>query len=421
MIEDYIINEYLKKLKYRTKKTYIKKLRELLSFNAFILDAKFIIRDDSDDEDYIGTYVFLNKTLKIFYLDKSYLNIIKYTNDGQSENTKTQIGIKKFFTEELEVNEVFYLYLLNIKELHTISNKRYIFNIFKTSNKLILERIKTIKFPQFLLGSGVSIGCGSLSWGEMIDKFETMIKSIDSNLDPKKINEKLFNTLYGIPQILKDISINDYYDCIEKCLYPKSSQISKKGNKTLTAISNVLAYQSKIISDNKIIKVVTFNFDNFLENELFSKSISYKSTYYRDRSVTGNLEIAHIHGYFPKNSSHDYEESFLNNYKSSIVLTDLEYNKMYNSKYTPKVLKDFLNKPTFIVGNSISDYEERKILSNVKNNCGPYHFNFRVWTDDIYNDLYIYLYLLSIGVIVVYFKNYSDIADFIESNFAGNK
>ena len=134
--------------------------------------------------------------------------------------------------------------------------------------------------------------------------------------------------------------------------------------------------------------------------------------------------VKHLHGFIP----YDYQkrpEAIKKIYEKTIVLTDLEYNDAYekDSLYAISNLSSFLDQSTIIVGNSVTDYEERKIFRKKRNEEGTFHFLLRHKyvrdkddvSEPVVNDYYIFSYLLQLGIITIYVDDYPEIKTIIDS------
>ena len=271
---------------------------------------------------------------------------------------------------------------------------------------------------QFLIGTGLSIDYGAKTWPRTINEIKNEINSLIPAINPDQINSDLFNTLYGVPQILKDLDKDKYYNCIYNCIY-ESSIFSSIPGSNLSAVVSVIKKQ--YCRGESGMKVVTFNYDEYIEKELELLHIDNGSTYLNLKTLPApkSVEIAHIHGFMPYYAKTG--SKIASRFSSSIVLTDAEYNEAYSGKYCPNVLCDFLNNSTIIVGNSLTDYEERKVFKNVRKNDGPFHFILKTKSKNnnlslktnLYNDAYIFRYLLGLGVIVIFFDDFIKMGDFI--------
>lgn len=342
----------------------------------------------------------------IFLKEKSRLKIlIVYKQE------ETTIGCLEFLDRISHINEsVFSQFIFAIAKNE--KRQRIILKAESSLNYEYKSFIKNETYKQFLVGTGVSLDYGASSWSKLIKNMTKKINLIIPGMSLNDIKKDVFGNNYGIPQVLKDLNYKTYYRSIFESLYSK--RYTHK-DKTLFAIAKVLKSQY----DNGLNEqaIVTFNYDDFLEKELeyleFCDYTSFYSGIDKKSAVKKSLSIKHIHGFMPQNCFKSPKE---NKYCKSIVLTDDDYNISYGEKnFVYRTLRNFIKKSTVIVGNSMSDYEERKVFRSSFKNTSQFHFALRKKSGNIDNDNYISSFFLNIGVITVFFDTYNDIKEFIES------
>ena len=279
-------------------------------------------------------------------------------------------------------------------------------NFLENYNNTLINNHDTY---QFLLGSGVSVDYGVKSWKQLTGDMERYLKNSYSQLDVETMKE-FFGNIYGLPQMLKDFNPNFYYACIYSALYGNKNY-DHYAKTTLDAVVKVIEKQKNILEHQTIL---TFNYDDYLERKL---SFDCESEFHGVK-IDNNKEISikHIHGYLPL--SYKPERNDFDVYENSIVLTDDDYNDAYSNANTYAIssLNKFLDKTTILVGNSVNDYEERKVFRTKyeKSNYTKYHYCLRR-KHGVYTDFYINRYLLNCGIICLWFDEFDDIKDYINS------
>lgn len=125
--------------------------------------------------------------------------------------------------------------------------------------------------------------------------------------------------------------------------------------------------------------------------------------------IRGNEKIVvlHSHGYLPIYRERNNQKHF-----DSIVLTTDEYFKNYDSysSFGYKSLFNHLNETCYFVGNSISDYEEQKVLSSHFRKY-PSRFNYCYCSSKdlpIEAQMYKTIFLIKIGVIPLWYGTHND-------------
>lgn len=278
----------------------------------------------------------------------------------------------------------------------------------------------------FLLGTGVSLSYGAVSWKEMCNKFKDGINAVVHV--PSTDIEHIIGFMgeqYGIAQFLKDADEGIYCETLLKCVYGNPSK--NNGSSSLKAIADIIAERSSLNETRSSLVVYSFNFDNYLESILaYELGLDVATDYSTatPRRKVGDEPFAHhavcvkhIHGYFDR--GREISKSQL----ESIVLTDIEYNKAYSSRrktFTKHTLEKAIAGPLLIVGNSLSDYEERKLFENYYDDHQD-HFAYALMYAGDYKDswslAYVTYALLRIGVIPIWANDYDDYPRIIKSLF----
>ena len=138
----------------------------------------------------------------------------------------------------------------------------------------------------------------------------------------------------------------------------------------------ILYHISRIIESNrnkKNFSVLTYNYDNYLE--LFIDNIldvglplKYKSLYNSKTRASSSVSIYHVHGFLPYN---EYKTHIKQTHMESIILTEQDYNNLYNDPYrweiTVQLLKYRENSCIF-VGLSLTDPNIRRLIGIAKKN-----------------------------------------------------
>ena len=211
-----------------------------------------------------------------------------------------------------------------------------------------------------VLGTGVSVPFGALSWNKLVnymyerlntEKFDNEIKAFE-----KIGNDNLCRVQYIKLELLKDKLY--YSKTLYNGLYSNYLVEKDYSHTSLYVISDLL-------NGNKIRKVITYNYDNYLEKILINRNINYSlmtsnEDYYKDF-----IPIYHVHGYLPKEVS-DEEMMY---YANEIVLSEDDYFRLYNNSNHWQVaiqLQSFKDDVCLFIGNSITDYNEKRILNYTK-------------------------------------------------------
>lgn len=411
--------EILNSLSIKEYKNFIKNALGFIIFNSLnredhlVLKSKkpknFLFEDKNiNKKEYIAYLYDDEKLVNAYYVDKE--NYYKKTfGDFINETYNTYD-----YFDVIKDSAIFFI-LLASKEKDDFSY------IIKNSNDVnqIIESIDINKFNySFILGTGISSYFDVMSWDNLIDSIkQKLAQEINTSEDKlEEFQKDIGNTNYIIPQIKKDYDKNTYFNIIYDGLYRRfnfdkvNNQINKDlENQTIYQVANIINVQT-IFNERQ--NVLTFNYDNFLELVL-EKSFSQNNvnSIYKNGIVKedNKINIIHSHGYLPLNG-------FNQTHKDSIILSSFEYMDAYeNSKsYAYKNLYEQLNKTNLIIGNRISDYEEQKVFRNHhKEYLSKYSFALFKKSDEIWMDAYKTKYFFSIGVIPLFFNDFSEITQFL--------
>lgn len=228
-------------------------------------------------------------------------------------------------------------------------------------NEYVIDRLKNdiqIGDLSVVLGAGVSNDYKAPSWKKLVGDFENEINSLAS-IEITHLKDKIGSTELIHAQLYKELLPEDkFYDRLYSSLYEYYNPLELLNPETtLYEIGSLL----ERYSNKKNIKVLTYNYDNFLEQNL-EKYFSYEKykIFYNEEDEIGNLiPIYHIHGYLP------YDQDISKKYKDSIKLIEDDYNFLYNNPYSWQIetqLEAFRKNNCLFVGCSLTDPNIRRLL-----------------------------------------------------------
>lgn len=231
-------------------------------------------------------------------------------------------------------------------------------------NKYVIDRLKNdiqIGDLSVVLGAGVSNDYKAPSWEKLVGAFENEINSLAS-IEITHLKDKIGSTELIHAQLYKELLPEDkFYDRLYLSLYEYYNPLELLNPETtLYEIGSLL----ERYSNKKNIKVLTYNYDNFLEQNL-EKYFSYEKykIFYNEEDEIGNLiPIYHIHGYLPYDP---YDQDISKKYKDSIKLIEDDYNFLYNNPYSWQIetqLEAFRKNNCLFVGCSLTDPNIRRLL-----------------------------------------------------------
>lgn len=224
------------------------------------------------------------------------------------------------------------------------------------------------------LGAGVSTSAGFPSWDALLEKLND---AVVKQMVTKKFGGKLSNTTVRESDIqlmvnllgkLRDESpiINAFFlestinsgstlsRYIREALYGRRRAYTSE---TLVWIAKLCNHRGKY----RIRSVVTFNFDDLLEQHLAEVPVDHMPVFKEDDEINPNvLPIYHVHGYLPQNET-KYDDSKEN----LIVFSEPAYHTIYTDAYSwsnitqMHVLKENI---CLFIGLSMNDPNMRRIL-----------------------------------------------------------
>lgn len=151
-------------------------------------------------------------------------------------------------------------------------------------------------------GAGVSVGAGIPAWSDLLlGLLEKMMFSIshNENLSLKTSDANEFQKRYGtsaliIGKYLKSNLGKDFPTKLRDALYQKNPSTSD-------VIESIVELSRPQRDGKPLDSLITFNFDNLIEESLEKNRVKYKSIYSEGiRSKSSELPVYHVHGYLPR-------------------------------------------------------------------------------------------------------------------------
>jgi hypothetical protein len=227
----------------------------------------------------------------------------------------------------------------------------------------------------FFLGAGISKSNGIPTWNELVTAmyFRYMDAESWGKLSPYPnylyaASRRYIKRLEESPEIIiRKIKLGwkDYQHEYDQALW-NSLYNSRQTNEVIDeyTISNIpqdIAHVIKSPSRSKVKSVITYNFDDILEETLQRFNFNDYTTVYEKNTVIkpGNLPVFHVHGYVPFNNNPDK-----NNY-GNIILGEDDYNNLMNDTHNWAnliQLTTLLSSVNIMIGLSLTDRNLRRIL-----------------------------------------------------------
>jgi len=209
-----------------------------------------------------------------------------------------------------------------------------------------------------MCGAGISKDAGIPDWNTLI---KTLLGKIFKTDDEKaKMKNEEYSAIFQdyfnpspliIAQYLKNSLGNDFQKYVKDVLY-KNSPL------TCDVIESITELARPQRSSQSLNAIITYNFDDLIEQNLESNSINYKSIFKEgQRFETNELPIFHVHGFLPNLEEHISD--------SDIVFSEDAYHTQFMEPFSWSNLTQ-LNYLTqnlcILVGLSLTDPNLRRLL-----------------------------------------------------------
>lgn len=240
-------------------------------------------------------------------------------------------------------------------------------------NNRLLEAALSLnnKKVSFILGSGISIDAGGLLWNELLEK----LLEINNDLRPIGLSKKDYSIIkeksgdslliagrYILSQ-LKEKMGDDLTEVLQKIFYKRFAKDYQSSPTALQAIS-------KLIKDfDNIESVITFNYDQFLEEALEEAGVKSKSFDKGGILKIGEVPVFHVHGLIARpNDNSNTSIKLLSS--RDITLSENDYHDKYlkDNEWSNIELQHALRRHVcFFIGLSMTDPNLRRLLDYTKN------------------------------------------------------
>lgn len=281
-------------------------------------------------------------------------------------------------------------------------------------NEYVIDRLKNdiqIGDLSVVLGAGVSNDYKAPTWEKLVGAFENEINSLAS-IEITHLKDKVGSTDLIHAQLYKELLPEDkFYDRLYLSLYENYNPLELLNPKTtLYEIGSLL----ERYSNKKNIKVLTYNYDNFLEQNL-EKYFSYEKykIFYNEEDEIGNLiPIYHIHGYLP------YDQEISKKYKDSIKLIEDDYNFLYNNPYSWQIetqLEAFRKNNCLFVGCSLKDPNIRRLLKIAMGSQKRHYAIMCIEKLTPFELVIVSHHFFKMGVDIIWTKEFDDYPEILEN------
>jgi hypothetical protein len=281
-------------------------------------------------------------------------------------------------------------------------------NQIKFEDKVALNRrllVETISRRRLsiALGAGVSRDFGAFGWDQLIDDFYKQIQKKGLVIDVDKVKKKIGGTSIINGQFAKE-NVKNFMRTLYYGLYGRyTPPISNYSKSTLVHVASLV----KKLSNDSRFNIVSYNYDDFLEQTLSSILVNVNSVYNDSMDVDYRLTIYHPHGFLPYNRRPLWQD-----YEPFIVFTESEYHRLYNNPYSwPMTLQQHLyrERDFLFIGCSMTDPNLRRILEITKRD-NKFHYALML-TDGLSptDQFIVHKHFMRLGVECIWCTTISDL------------
>lgn len=269
---------------------------------------------------------------------------------------------------------------------------------------VLCQEIKSNDCFGLVLGAGVSIDLGAKSWDDLLAHFESELKAAGTIDNVEQLCKKVGGSSLITAQLCKDLykSENEYYWAIHNGLYGTKKA---KSEYALDEIVKII----QMCSAKKRFRVLTYNFDNYLEQSLQDNGVKFNSLFNAQCVVNNDLSIYHVHGYLPRVKYKSYMQE---KHKQSIYLTEENYNELYNHPYSWQIssqLSFFRENLCLFVGCSLTDPNIRRLLELTRSESRKHYAIMTKGTMSTHDLTIASRHFARLGVEIIWVDGYSQI------------
>lgn len=342
-------------------------------------------------------------------------NISDYMNFYYRGDYNVRIIDRQIINEWIEQYPIDYLNAINVDSNYVgeYSNKLTLkdFEDKSNSNKKILRHIFQVKDNfALVLGAGISVDPGAQTWKDMMNEMFNLVKA-KSLLDNRtKVCEKVGTTELISAQLCKDIYNDDraFFWDLHNSIYENRKPINKSFS--INSIAELVGRSIK----KRNFRIMTYNFDEYLETYLFNEGIRYNTLFDSECELNQYVSIYHVHGFLPQSSAKSNLEKRC---MDSIYLTEESYNKLYNHPYSWQIatqLSFFRENICLFIGCGLTDPNIRRLLE-IAHNKNKSHYAILKKDSNSKKDLAVITKHFSrMGVEIIWIDDFKEIKDILD-------
>lgn len=256
-----------------------------------------------------------------------------------------------------------------------------------------------------VLGAGISTEPGAKAWIPLLDSMKKELESKNKVDDSSSVSKKIGDSSLITAQLCKELykDETDFCWAVHKGLYDNRASISP--NFTIYQVIRIIEKCQR----KKHFRVLTYNFDDYLENGLSDRGIRHNVLYDNKCEIDDAVSIYHIHGFLPYVQ---YKKDLNKRHISSIYLTEANYNDLYNHPYSWHItsqLSFFRENCCLFIGCSLTDPSLRRLLEMTKQEN---HTHFAILRKELKSDKDLVIatnHFARLGIEVIWIDDFKEI------------
>lgn len=289
----------------------------------------------------------------------------------------------------------------------------------------VKKQVKSHKCTLFL-GAGVSIDAGLPGWDKLLESLIEQNENPDESVfQPENYDDIERNCAQSSLIIARYIKTGLFLS--EENFTEKLRPILYKNIKTTRTLAKTIAHcisENYDKSNSGIESVITYNYDDLIEQELSILGVDNSPVYEGTRNNLEEFPIYHVHGILPETEGPN----------SKIILCEEDYHDVYKESYLWSTVEQLhaLNRTVcFFIGLSMTDPNLRRLLdfSRDLGDKSLVHYVFlqkkkfsetSTEHEDERNDEIQEKIMNDFGLNVIWFKDFAELPKILEQIFLDN-
>ena len=255
------------------------------------------------------------------------------------------------------------------------------------------------------LGAGLSMSCGLPSWDELLELLLASLRK-EKALSVNDL-EACKNDSQESP-LIKARYLKQFYAEAKRSFV---SEIREALYKYVDDTGQLLKSVANLIKAGNIEAVISYNYDDLLEEVLKQNKIPFSPIDRSNRPELGALPILHTHGFIPREEDSDYERN--------VVLSEEDYHKLYRNAFhwaNVEQLHALTQTTCYFIGLSLKDPSLRRLLdiSFERGSGDAVHYAF-LPRNDYKQPAKAETMFYNMGVNIIWYENVDELPSIVDS------